>query len=197
MPKVTDEHRAARREQILTAALRCVMREGFHKTTMADVIGEAGLSAGAVYGYFKSKAEIIRAIADVALGEVAHLLHELAERPEAVEPADAIAVMLAFITKMAEQPEGDFTKVGVQAWAEAVRDEEVHRIARDRMTMVRSAMAEVMRRAQTDGTLAADADPEQVAQVVFGLMPGFVVQRLIVGDVTAASYIEGFRSLAR
>ena len=64
MPRVSDEHRASRREQILAAGWRCVAREGFHKTSMADVIRESGLSAGAVYPYFRSKDEIIAAIAE-------------------------------------------------------------------------------------------------------------------------------------
>ena len=62
MPRVTDEHRAARREQILSAAIACVAEEGFHKTTMAHVIQRSGLSAGAVYGYFRGKDEIIGAM---------------------------------------------------------------------------------------------------------------------------------------
>src|SRR3954453_3003315 len=42
VPKVSDEHRAARREQILGAAAGCVARQGFHRMTMADVISAAG-----------------------------------------------------------------------------------------------------------------------------------------------------------
>ena len=70
MPKVSDEHRAARRKQIVDAGRHCVADQGFHKTTMSDVIRESGLSAGAVYGYFRSKDEILAAIADDALGNV-------------------------------------------------------------------------------------------------------------------------------
>ena len=61
MPKVSEAHRAARREQIIDAAIRCVGREGFHRTTMSHVIAESGLSAGAVYGYFTGKEDLIKA----------------------------------------------------------------------------------------------------------------------------------------
>ena len=37
---------------------------------MQDVLGEAGLSAGAVYRYFPSKAAIVAAIAQETVGEV-------------------------------------------------------------------------------------------------------------------------------
>ena len=53
MPRVAAEHLSARRQQILHAAEACFSRNGFHKTTMQDIIAETGLSAGAIYNYFK------------------------------------------------------------------------------------------------------------------------------------------------
>ncbi len=44
MPKVTQQHMDARREQILDAARRCFLRDGFHSTSMQDLFAEAGLS---------------------------------------------------------------------------------------------------------------------------------------------------------
>lgn len=195
MPRVTDEHRAARREQILAAASRCVAREGFHKTTMADVIAEAGLSAGAVYGYFKSKNDIIRAIAERSIGEVAELLHALAQREGPVHPVDAVAVFVEQVTVLTEKSGGDLPKVGVQAWAEAVRDPDVHALAREKMGLVRSALEDVARRAQEDGTLSRSADARAVAQVLFAMLPGFLLESLVLEDVTTESYVAGLRDL--
>ena len=197
MPKVTDAHRAARRDQILAAAARCVAREGFHKTTMAAVIAEAGLSAGAVYGYFKSKNDIIKAIADRALGQAAHHLHDLVEREEPVHPADAVEVFLRQVTAPVVEGGVELPRIAVQAWAEAVRDPEVHALAREKMLALRDALESVVLRCRRDGTLPADLDPAQAAQVLFGLLPGFVLQRLILGDVTPESYVQGVRALLR
>jgi len=61
VPKVSEEHADARRQQIIDAAYRCFARKGFHQATMRDIYEEAGLSPGAVYHYFDSKDEIIRA----------------------------------------------------------------------------------------------------------------------------------------
>lgn len=55
MPKLTDHALATRRNGILTAALGCFSRSGFHTTTMADVAEEAGVSKGTPYLYFPSK----------------------------------------------------------------------------------------------------------------------------------------------
>ena len=59
MPKVTQAHLEARRQQILDAAFGCFARQGFHQTTMQDICREAELSPGAVYRYFDSKEAII------------------------------------------------------------------------------------------------------------------------------------------
>ncbi len=195
MPRVSEEHRAARRDQILAAAVQCVAREGFHKTTMSHVTAESGLSAGAVYGYFKGKNEIIKAIADLAIGGLAASLQELAEGSDPVSPTVALETALQHIERLAQSPDGDLTRVAVQAWAEACRDDEVRELARQRLTDVRGSWERVLRRSQEDGTLRPDLDPAAMAQTMLGLIPGFVLQRLIVGDVTAASYAAGFRDL--
>jgi AcrR family transcriptional regulator len=70
MPKVSEEHLAARRRQILDAALVCFSRQGFHGTPMQAIFEEAGLSPGAVYRYFKGKEEIVQAIAEEMLGRL-------------------------------------------------------------------------------------------------------------------------------
>jgi AcrR family transcriptional regulator len=71
MPRRPQEHLDARRRQILDAARRCFVRDGFHATSMQDVLAEAELSVGAVYRYFKGKDDIIAAIVAEALAEVA------------------------------------------------------------------------------------------------------------------------------
>lgn len=63
-PDVSEE----RRNQIIDSATRVFVRQGFGNTRMDDVASEAGLSKGLLYWYFKSKDEIIIAIADVLFG---------------------------------------------------------------------------------------------------------------------------------
>jgi AcrR family transcriptional regulator len=53
---------AARKNQILDAAMLVFARSGFHEARMDDIVQESGLSKGTLYWYFKSKEEIITAI---------------------------------------------------------------------------------------------------------------------------------------
>jgi AcrR family transcriptional regulator len=197
MPKVTEEHRLARRAQIVDAARRCVIDEGFHKTTMADVIRESGLSAGAVYGYFKSKEELVAAIAEDALASVDELFQKILATEQMVTPLMALELALNHVVAVAERPGGDVTRVAIQAWGEALRNPAIMAIARGKYTLLRDNFEAVARRAQADGTVDPDADPRDIAEVMFGFLPGFLLQRLLLGDVTAESYTAGLKALLR
>jgi AcrR family transcriptional regulator len=197
MPKVTDEHRLARRQQIVAAARRCVVEQGFHKTTMADVIRESGLSAGAVYGYFKSKEEIVAAIAEDALSAVDELFQKILATEAPLSPLAALEAALNHIVAVAERPGGDVTRVAVQAWAEALRNPAIMETAQSKYTELRGHFEDVARRAQADGTVDADTDPRYIAQALFSFLPGFILQRLLIGDVTPDTYTAGLKALLR
>ncbi|MBF4997056.1 TetR/AcrR family transcriptional regulator [Nocardia sp. BSTN01] len=194
MPRLTEERRTARRDQLIAAAVRCVAREGFHKTTMSAVIAESGMSAGAVYGYFASKNDIIRAIADSVLGRMTANLARLTEGATPVAPIDALESVLGQIAELAR--DGDIPRVAVQAWAEAGRDEAVAGIVRERLTQVRAAWRELLLRACEAGLLSAATDIDALAQVMLGAMMGFLQQYLLMGDVHPKAYAAAYRSLA-
>lgn len=62
MPRIAEEARAARRDQIITAAAECFARSGYHITTMADIAAAAGVSKGTPYLYFASKEALFIAL---------------------------------------------------------------------------------------------------------------------------------------
>jgi TetR/AcrR family transcriptional regulator, transcriptional repressor of aconitase len=55
MPKVSEEHKEARREQILVGAQRAFARHGYEGATVARLEEETGLSRGAIFNYFENK----------------------------------------------------------------------------------------------------------------------------------------------
>ncbi len=54
-PKVVED----RRDQILEAALTVFADKGFDRATNKDIAREAGITAGLIYHYFKSKKEVL------------------------------------------------------------------------------------------------------------------------------------------
>ena len=67
---------AARRGEILAAAKRLFLEEGYEHATMRRIAAEIGVSAAALYGYFPDKEAILRAIAEAAFGELLVRLEE-------------------------------------------------------------------------------------------------------------------------
>jgi AcrR family transcriptional regulator len=195
MPKVSEEHRAARREQIIDAAIRCVGREGFHRTTMSHVVAESGLSAGAVYGYFKGKDDLIKAIAGRALGGFAELLHGIATGPGPVTPAGALRAMVSEVERLSAASDGAFPKVVMHAWSEAARDPDVLSIVGENVDRVHEAWLDVLSRARADGNFTGPGSDSDMARALIGLMPGFVLQGLLLGKVDGQHYCDGFESL--
>jgi AcrR family transcriptional regulator len=195
MPRVTEEHRTARREQILSAAMRCVARDGFHKMTMANVIAESGLSAGAVYGYFKGKHDLIRAIARGTVGGFAADLDALAEGEEQVTLTRALEVVLARARVLTDSSEGGLPRIAVHAWSEAARDDEVKEIVRTNINAILQSWSRVLARARADGNLGPDGDLDEMARSMYSLMIGFALQGLILDDVDLEAYLAGFTAL--
>src|SRR5688572_25489416 len=74
----TRSRAAARRERLLAAAQSIVAEDGFGMATVATVAKAAGVSTGAVYTHFPSKAELLAATFRRAAG------HELAAVEDAV-----------------------------------------------------------------------------------------------------------------
>jgi AcrR family transcriptional regulator len=169
------------------------VRNGFHATSMQDVLVEANLSAGAVYRYFRGKDEIIAAIAGETVAEVAGAL-DAAFGADDPPPLDEVlgAAFLAIERVDAEQ---GFARLALQVWGEAVRSPALTEMIRGEVPRLRDTLTRLIRVYQDRGLMAADAPAEQVAQVLVGLLPGFVVQHALLGDIDPAAFRAGLRTL--
>lgn len=63
-PKVSQEHKEKRRNEIIEAARTIFIKKGFELTTMHDVVEQSGMSRGGVYQYFSNTEDMMRAILD-------------------------------------------------------------------------------------------------------------------------------------
>jgi AcrR family transcriptional regulator len=195
MPRVSDEYLEQRRQQILDAARRCFARKGFYETSMQEVFRESGLSAGAVYRYFKSKNELVQSISAGALSRFLAVVDEaLAEEP--VPGLDEMAARLA-VTVLELSADDGPARVALAAWAAALHDPPVATTVRGVLGELRACWVKVAQRMLADGRLPADADVHAVGSALFAILPGFLLQHLILGDGDAATVQRGLRGLLR
>lgn len=192
MARVSQEHLDARRAQILEAARRCFIRNGFHATSMQDVFAEAGLSTGAVYRYFPSKDDIIAAIASQALAELAESFTDAQNAPPQLD--DIVDVVLRVDTPpLAGSTES--ARLLVQLWAEALRSPDLAAQLADIMDSSRRVIGRLVEHHQRAGRLPYDVPAEHVATVLVALVDGFMVQRAVYGGADVASFRAGIRAL--
>lgn len=69
-----DELAVIRRRQIFLAVTRVLARKPFHQASVKEIAAEAGIAAGSIYVYLKSKDEILLLIAESMVGELAEEL---------------------------------------------------------------------------------------------------------------------------
>lgn len=174
MPKVSPAHREARRQQILDAAQLCFSREGFHQTSMADIVRQSGLSHGAIYLYFQTKDDLIEALADDRHRYERMLL---ATAEAASDPLAGLnAIVQAFAAELAVGTHEEARRVAVQSWAEALRNPRVHATAVEGVEIAIAAIVRVLREGQAQGRFDEAIDPAAFARVLIALYQGLILQ---------------------
>jgi AcrR family transcriptional regulator len=188
MPRVTDAYRESKRRQILDASIECFAREGFHRTSMAQIIAEAGVSAGTIYLYFDSKEQIVEAIAEERHALESVLAATALANPDTRQALHDLAD--GYLNWLSDPIEQKRRRVTVQVWAEALRSDRVASIVRDGVAQ-RQQIADFIRERQQQGHLVAGLDPDAVSRVMLSLVLGFVLQQAW----DAAIDVDGYRSV--
>ena len=101
MPEVlkislTDDSLAtARRRQIFLAVTRVLARKSFHQATVKEMALEAGIAAGSIYMYLRSKDEILLLLADSMVGELSDALPDIRAKADGDPRRELLGVMRA------------------------------------------------------------------------------------------------------
>ena len=90
MPRLTDATKAARRAQIIEAAIDCFLEHGYTNTSMSDIIKASGLSSGSIYSHFSGKEDILVSTINERLENVKNLYAAL---PEGAGPQDILEII--------------------------------------------------------------------------------------------------------
>ena len=190
MPKVSDEYRQAKRREIARAALRVFERKGFHAASMADIIHESGASAGAIYGSFKSKNEIVLEVANTLVDEKIADAQAFLTLDPMPAPGEIVGPFLRGMLRGVGKPD-----VLVQLWGEAVTDDDVRVITVKIMHRITGMYEDYLAawHAEQHGLSPADAAAiaHRQAPLFVGASQGYLLQLALRSDFDGEAYLTG------
>jgi len=199
MARVSQAHLDARRRQILDGAALCFARNGFHATSMQDVLKEVDLSAGAVYRYFGGKEELIRAIVEEVLETVRDTYERAARESPPPLPDVLIPRVLAQLKELKpgvlDGGEWVFPRLMVQVWTETLRNEELSTVLRAGYDQVRAAWEQLVEGYKAADLMPEDADADAMARTLIALAQGFAAQLAVFGGASDEVLRDGLRAL--
>lgn len=170
------ELRGTARERLLDAAAAEVGEHGYAGTSLQAIAKRAGLSRGAVYWNFKSKADLFLALLDERIDKPVRQLMKLTETAPADQPT-AAAISQGLARLIDEQ--APLIMLLFEHWAAAVRDPQLRRAFNRRQQRLRTALAKALeaRHATTGVPLRYPAD--RLATAVLALAHGVAMSKLI------------------
>lgn len=156
------------REQLLAAAARVFASKGYYGTKIMDIVREAGLSSGAIYGRFNSKNELL---IEAVVG--ATMKNAGVSPPQAETVAD-------FIVRNTPDHRGPLTDreaLQLEAFVAARHEPEVAAALVQGRRRWRAAVQPFVKAAIADGTASADVDVESLLYFLETLYLGLFLQR--------------------
>ena len=178
MPKISDERKTERREQILAGARRCFSEHGYEGATVARLEEATGLSRGAIFNYFPSKEDIFL---ELAWRDNERLIRlwldrgwEAALRAVVEEDSDWLGVYLEMTRKI--RTDADFARRHEERTQEELAP----------------LLVQHVRGEQERGELRDDYPPERVAGFVSLVANGVVLQMAFGEPIRDVDALIGF-----
>ena len=188
MPKVSEQYRLDRRDEIVDAGLRAFRRKGFQATSMAEIIAESGLSAGAIYGYFAGKSDIVLAAATKIIGARIEDLESAAQLVPMPDPTIIVRRLLDGVLTALGRP-----TLLLQVWGEAATDTALLELCAGVFEGLKEALTRYLAQWQQaeHGLTEKEARLVATAQVPLFLsaVQGFIVQDSLFADFDREAYL--------
>ena len=176
MARMTPDER---REAIVDATLRVMIRQGIAATTVRDVAGEMGTSSGLIHHYFASMDDLLaEAFGRVASDDLAHTASAVAGSRD---PVDRLAVFFDVYNRAGD----DWgMQLWLDAWAEAARRPALQQTSRRLNEEWQALVVTLVRDGVAAGMMSCD-DPDASAWRVISLLDGLALQAVAHGDLVA------------
>jgi AcrR family transcriptional regulator len=123
-----QERREQTRAELLAAARRAFLRDGFHAASLDGIAEDAGYTKGAFYSNFASKDDVLVAVLDVHFRDRAEAYERLISSTDTVE--DAYRAVARYWHD-ANEREPEWSRLVIEFMAHASRHEHLRKAVRD------------------------------------------------------------------
>jgi AcrR family transcriptional regulator len=170
-----EEKRGVTREQVLEAAARTFPKRGYHAASVEEIAEEAGLSTGAVYSNFESKAELFLALYERYIEDHVQDLERLVSDADTLEEqiAGAGHQWSGYVRR-----DPDWVLLDVEFFAHAVRDPELRGRYAAAYGRIGETAASLVEQAARSFGLELSAAPEELGTIINALATGLMIEKL-------------------
>lgn len=177
MPKTAAKRRTrtpeATREKLLKAAFQEIYRQGFQAASLDAILAQAGVTKGALYHHFPTKAALGLAVVDEV---VRGLLLERWLGVLQAQPGDPVTALQGTLRYRAANLTAGEIELGCPlnnlAQEMSPLDEQFRRSVDATFETWREGFAEALARGQAEGSVRRDVDAKQVATFVVAAVEG-------------------------
>jgi AcrR family transcriptional regulator len=174
------ERQAQTRGDLVDAAERLFIRQGFHPTSVDAVAAEAGYTKGAVYSNFASKEELFLAVYERRVDA------RVAEMEALLETAPTVRGGLELVVpgnRGRREAEDGWMAVFFEFWAHALRHPELRkRFAKQHRRVIEPLARAATAMAEQSGDELPE-DPRKLATARYAMQLGLQLERLTQPDV--------------
>lgn len=175
--KVDPEKHEAKRRRIVDAAMACVARNGFHQTSIAQICAEAGVSSGSLFHYFKTKEDIIEAIADDERREIDAVFERIGSYD------DLLAGLIEFFDDcLSLLDDAAYVKLEMEISAEAARSPRIADIFGQKDACLKAGLLHHLKLAAERGQIDPTLDIPATALWLMALIDGTVSRAALDPD---------------
>ncbi|MBI3506025.1 MAG: TetR/AcrR family transcriptional regulator [Proteobacteria bacterium] len=176
MPRLAPQSVADRRAQILDAAKRCFIRDGFHNASMQKICAAARMSAGNLYRYFASKVALIEGLCTRDLEEASQGFAAARRGRDVLDGLEML--MTEYLWNRPRENLCMWTEIS----AEATRSEAVNRNSRHIYDFIGARLSEVLAQGVANGTLRKGIDVARLATLSNAVFEGLMLRRAVMAD---------------
>jgi AcrR family transcriptional regulator len=182
---------AERRQHLIETAIRVFTDGSYRGTTTAEIARAAGVSEPILYRHFASKRDLyLAALAHVWAKTRSAWERTLEASPDACAAVEAIGKGHVSV----RSPKLQLAELWVQALSEASEDPELRSHLRAHMREVHDFVADLVRRGQAEGAIAAERDADSEAWIMLaGGILGMVGRRVGLLDDRELAAIRAAR----